>query len=40
MLCDRWEKNLEMRKSGALGDETSPQNTLAVLANARIRRIS
>lgn len=26
---ERWEKNLEMLKSGALGDETSP-NTLLI----------
>ena len=26
--CERWEKNLEMLKSGALGDDTSPQTLL------------
>ena len=28
MMCDRWEKNLEMLKSGALGDDTSPETLL------------
>lgn len=28
MMCDRWEKNLEMLKSGALGDSESPQTLL------------
>ena len=28
MMCDRWEKNLEMLKSGALGDNTSPETLL------------
>ena len=28
MMCDRWEKNLEMLKSGALGDADSPETLL------------
>ena len=28
MMCDRWEKNLEMLKSGALGDTDSPETLL------------
>ena len=28
MLCDRWEKNLEALKSGALGDVNSPKTLL------------
>ena len=28
MMCDRWEKNLEMLQSGALGDNTSPKTLL------------
>lgn len=28
MMCDRWEKNLEALKSGALGDVNSPETLL------------